>query len=85
VSLLVNHSMATIQINIDILNSNKIVEKRKGKLMELFANIFINKTKLKKEVEEKVCEEIMKQLQDKIPEALEQNGVKANISCSVIF
>lgn len=77
--------MATIQITIDILNHNKIVEKHKGRFMEAFANLFMDKEKLKREVEENVCREIIKQLQEKMPEELEKNGVKANISCSINF
>jgi hypothetical protein len=75
--------MAEINIQIDIKNVNQIVEKEKGLVTGLFAGLFMDASKLKKQVEKKVCEEIIKRLELKIQEQLSSRGINADVVFSI--
>lgn len=76
--------MAVIQIEIDIENPNQVIERQKGKLTELFAGIFMDGKKLKREVEASVCKEIVKMLEPKIAQGLTEKGISANVKYTVV-
>lgn len=72
-----------ITISIDVQNYKEVIQKEKGKVAELFAGLFIDKEKLKREVERKICEEIVKQLEPKIKEQLAARGVEAEVDFEI--
>lgn len=50
--------MPTILVNIEVLNSKDLVQKKKGKLAKWSASIFMGEKAIKKKVEEQVCIEV---------------------------
>lgn len=77
--------MTIIEIKVDILNSPQVVIKEKGKFLGFMAGIFMDKNKLKRKVEAKVCEEVIKKLQESLNTGLEEQGIIANISFSLLI
>lgn len=77
--------MAVIEIKLDILNSKELVTREKGKLTGFIAGLVMNEATLKSKVEEKVCLEIIEKLKDAIVPGLVQEGVKAEISFTLVL
>jgi hypothetical protein len=75
--------MATIEIKFVILNPHEIVGKEKGKLADLFSKWFMDEEKVRREVEKGVTAELIKELEIKIPAALAERGVRAELHFSV--
>jgi hypothetical protein len=75
--------MPIISVQIEVLNSKELVEKKKGKIAKWAASIFIGDKKIKKKVEEQVCAEVVKTLQNTLKAKLREEGVDAKINISV--
>jgi hypothetical protein len=77
--------MATISVEIDVLNPKELIGKKKGKAVRLFASVFLNEKAIKRNVEEQVVKEILKSLQENLQAGLSAEGVKARLDFSVNF
>ena len=75
--------MALISIHIDVLNPNEIVENKKGKAVKWIASIFMSKAALKKKIEEKICQEVVKSLKENLDKSFKEEGVAATLSISI--
>ncbi len=76
--------MPTISIQIEVLNPKELVEKKKGKVAKWMASIFIGEKAIKKKVEEQVCAQVAKKLQQNLGEQLKGEGVDAKIIISIL-
>ncbi|MFN3403077.1 MAG: hypothetical protein ACK40G_03210 [Cytophagaceae bacterium] len=77
--------MAVIKIELDVINSQQIVETKKGTVAGVLADVLISNKKLKRKIEKKIAVKLASQLKDKIQEGLEKEGVNANLKFSVIL
>jgi hypothetical protein len=76
--------MAKITIQLDVLNSKEIVRNRKGKLVGFVASIFMKEEDLKRKIEEKITEDIVRGLKETLHQRLKEEGVAASLKISVI-
>jgi hypothetical protein len=77
--------MAVIKINIEVLNAKELVKREKGKFTGFIAGLVMSDELLRKNVEEKVCLEIVKKLKETLEPGLQSEGIKANTSFSVVL
>jgi hypothetical protein len=75
--------MAKITIQIDVLNSKEIVKEKKGRLLGLFASIFMKEEDLKRKIEEKISEDIINGLKETLDKRFKEEGVAASLRISV--
>jgi hypothetical protein len=84
--LITNHppSMAIIQINLNILNAEEIMHERTSNFTSFIADVVFNNKKIKKKIEKEVCRRLIKQLKEKVEPGLIEEGVKAELTYSII-
>ncbi len=75
--------MARISVQIDVLNAQEVVENKKGKAIKWIASVFLSEAALKKKIEDKICQEIIKSLRENLDKSLKEEGVAANLTISV--
>ncbi len=71
--------MAKISIQLDVLNSAEIVGKKKGRLMGSLAAFSLSEKKLKRKVEEEICQEIVAKLRENLKQVFEEEGILARL------
>lgn len=76
--------MATIKVQFEVLNPKEIVKEKKGRLIGLFASIFMKEEDLKKKIEAKITEDIINGLKDTLDKRFKEEGVAANLKISIL-
>ncbi len=76
--------MAIIEIKLNISNPQEIITKEKGRFSGMLAGFFLDEPAIKAKVEEKVGAEIVKKLKETITPALLEQGIKAEVTISLI-
>lgn len=76
--------MTIIQINLNILNAGEIMHERKSDFTSFIADVVLTNKKIKKKVEKEVCKKLIKQLKEKIEPGLIAEGIKAELTYSII-
>lgn len=79
-----NSIMTIIQINLNVLNSGEVMHERTSEFKSFLADVVLNNKKIKKKVEKEVCKQLIKQLKEKIEPGLIAEGVKAELTYSII-
>jgi uncharacterized protein (DUF2267 family) len=75
--------MATISVQIDVLNPKELIGKKKGKAVKFIASVFMNEKALKRKVEEQIVNEVLNTLKKNLEAGLIAEGVRARLSFSV--
>lgn len=76
--------MASIKVQFDVLNPREIVKEKKGRLVGLFASIFMKEEDIKKKIEAKITEDIISGLKDSLDKRFKEEGVMANLKISIL-
>jgi hypothetical protein len=77
--------MTIIQINLNVLNSDEIMHERTSEFKSFLADMILNNKKIKKKVEKEICKQLIRQLKEKIEPGLAAEGVKAELTYSIII
>jgi flagellar basal body-associated protein FliL len=77
--------MIKIEIEIDVWNSEELVKEKKGAIIGTIASWFAGKKFLKSKVEEKMANEIVRNLHTQLNAALDLEGVKGNLRIKSIL
>lgn len=72
--------MATVHIEIDVLNAKEVVKKKKGRVAQWLASLVYKEDALKKKVEEEICKEIVKVLSENLDKEFVKEGVAAKLT-----
>ena len=75
--------MPKIVVQFDVLNSEEIVNTRKGKLVAWLATRMKGGDSLKKLVEQRVCEEVISGIRTNLDESFRQEGIAARLRIHV--
>ncbi|MDI6400651.1 hypothetical protein QLX67_01500 [Balneolaceae bacterium ANBcel3] len=71
--------MRRIIIDIEIQNTIEIIRKQKGRFTAFMARLFVKEETLRKEVEDRILDEIQKTIAKNLEIRLHQEGIKANL------
>lgn len=74
--------MAKVFIEIDVLNAQEVIKKKKGRIAQWLASLVYKEDILKKKVEEEICKEIVKALSENLDKEFSKEGVSAKLSIS---
>jgi hypothetical protein len=75
--------MPKIIVHFDVLNSEEIVNTRKGKLVGWLASRMKGGGSLKKLVEQRVCEEVVAGIRTNLDENFREEGIAARLRITV--
>ncbi len=76
--------MAIIQINLNITNAEEVLHSKKCEFTSFIADLTLSNKKIKRKVEEAVCKQLIVQLKEKIESGLIAEGVKAELTFSIV-
>lgn len=71
--------MPTITIEFEVDNAPEIVRHHKGRFAGFVAKYFMSRQKLKQKVEETICAEVVKGLEENVAQKLAEQGVRARL------
>lgn len=72
--------MATVHIEIDVLNAKEVVKKKKGRVAQWLASLVYKEDALKKKVEEEICKEIVKAISENLHKEFVKEGIAAKLN-----
>jgi hypothetical protein len=75
--------MHQLIIDIEIKNIFEIVKKRKGRISAFIAKYFVREEFVRKEVEQRILQEIKKGLESNLLIKLQQEGIRADVVVSI--
>lgn len=76
--------MAKIMVNIEVLNTSEIIQRRKGKIFHWLARRIKSPDELRRAIEKKISKEVIDGIKVSLDQRFKEEGIAARLKISMV-
>lgn len=76
--------MAKIMVNIEVLNTSEIIQRRKGKFFHWLARRIKSPDELRRAIEKKISKEVINGIKVSLDQRFKEEGIAAKLKISIV-
>jgi len=76
--------MAKIMVNIEVLNTSEIIQRRKGKIFHWLASRIKSPDELRMAIEKKISKEVINGIKVSLDQRFKEEGIAAKLKISIV-